>query len=300
MGTFGMAEEKFVREIPSNANDLLLAGKRLELTKKQTIKIKKIFDRAVLELDWIARTAGQDRKRYELKMKSILAKSLRDGLKVLSPEQRKRWQKSQAPDPKEPRMPAKERPAILRFLLFSVNRRLPAIGGGSLRTNSHCSGRDGCVFHGSQGEVIGKVFDEDVLELNFHGRPHVNLHPENSIEDATFGIEINQLSGLVSIDPMPVVIALNDDFVVVPDVGFELLDRHFSHNPGLSFGIDDGFLPGVGQNASPPLFIDHPIEFLGAGYDVALVACGDIEPLGRKHAASVLNSAVGPFTVFDL
>ena len=95
-------EKKQIRE--QGADALLLAEKRLELSPKQKVAIKKIHDWTIKELDWNARNNDElNYAKYVAKKKAVWKRSLTSALKLLTPKQAKLWHKSQAPDPKTPK-----------------------------------------------------------------------------------------------------------------------------------------------------------------------------------------------------
>ena len=115
--------------------------------------------------------------------------------------------------------------------MFSVNGSLPTFCGSSLGTNSEGIGGDGAVFIGAERHDVRKVSKEDVAELDFHGWADVDLKAEDSFEGAAFGIEVDEVGGLVVVDPVLVMVSANEDAVVMPDVWFEFFDGNFSGDP---------------------------------------------------------------------
>ena len=75
------------------------------------------------------------------------------------------------------------------------------------------------------------MFHPDVFELDLHGGANVNLKTEDPFERAPFFIEVDEVGRLVFIDPVLMMVATNEDTVVVPFVGLGFLDRHLSDDP---------------------------------------------------------------------
>lgn len=95
-----------IEKMPKSANDLLLAGKRLELTLKQKMEISKVYQWAASACDWHARSIKEEAVLWQ-KYREAFSRSLEKGIKILTPRQRKLWRKSQLPDPKTPKPPEK-------------------------------------------------------------------------------------------------------------------------------------------------------------------------------------------------
>ncbi len=91
---------------------------------------------------------------------------------------------------------------------------------------------------------------------------------------------------------MLVMVAAYQNSIVMPLIGSEFLDRHFSHHPGLPFGIDDDFFSGVTQYAPSFFFVEHAVVFRDVGDDVALVASDDIKIDFGSRFPAILNAAV--------
>lgn len=89
-------------KLPKSANDLLRAEKRLKLTPRQKVKISRIYTWALMGIDRLAREE-KDEAVIQAKTNVLYEKSLKSGLKVLTPKQRSLWKKSQLPDPKIPK-----------------------------------------------------------------------------------------------------------------------------------------------------------------------------------------------------
>ena len=85
-----------------------------------------------------------------------------------------------------------------------------------------------------QWHVIGQVFDSEVLVLNFHRRPAMNLHGQHAFQDSAGFVEVDQVCGLVSVDPVLVMISFDQNTEVVPLVGGKFFHRHLTDNPWLS------------------------------------------------------------------
>ncbi|MDB2674298.1 hypothetical protein N9Y81_05025 [Akkermansiaceae bacterium] len=100
MSSVGLGEK--ANGLPKSANDLLQAEKRLELTPKQKVKITRIYQWALTGADWLGRDE-RDQAIIRAKTKNLFERSLKDGLKVLTPKQRKLWQKPRLPEPKVPK-----------------------------------------------------------------------------------------------------------------------------------------------------------------------------------------------------
>ena len=83
--------------------------------------------------------------------------------------------------------------------------------------------RDGMILRLKERQVIGKVLDEHVLELDCHGRPTMHLHGEHPVQCPAFFVEIDEIAGGMSIDPMAVTIALNQNSVLMPLLGSKFL-----------------------------------------------------------------------------
>jgi hypothetical protein len=67
----------------------------------------------------------------------------------------------------------------------------------------------------------------DILELYLHRRPDVNLKAKDSIEGATIFVEVNEVSGFVTIDPVLVMISSNANAVFMPNIWGEFFYGHF-------------------------------------------------------------------------
>lgn len=91
-----------VAKLPKSANDLLRAEKRLKLTPRQKVKISQIYTWALMGIDRLVRDE-EDEAVIQAKANALYAKSLKSGLKVLTPKQRSLWKKFQLPDPKIPK-----------------------------------------------------------------------------------------------------------------------------------------------------------------------------------------------------
>ena len=89
-------------KLPKSANDLLRAEKRLKLTPRQKVKISRIYTWALMGIDRLAREE-KDEAVIQAKTNVLYEKSLKSGLKVLTPKQRSLWKKSQLPDHKIPK-----------------------------------------------------------------------------------------------------------------------------------------------------------------------------------------------------
>lgn len=73
----------------------------------------------------------------------------------------------------------------------------------------------------------------------------MNLHGENTLESTAFRVEIDEVGGGMSVDPVAVMIPLDENPVFVPLIGSEGLFLHCSDVPWLPLGIHDDFFPGV-------------------------------------------------------
>ena len=143
-----------------------------------------------------------------------------------------------------------------------------------------------------QRQLIRQVLDLEILVLNFHRRADMNLDGEDSFQRTTVFVEIDQVGGGVSIDPVLVMISFHENAVVVPLAGGEVFDWHGADNPGLTFRIDDNPLAGVAEDAAAFLLVEHAVVIGVVGNDVTLVAGRDVEPEIGSHLASVLKAAV--------
>ena len=112
-----------------------------------------------------------------------------------------------------------------------MNGRFPILWKSPLRPHALRAGRDWIIFRIHQWKIIGQVLDFEVLVLHPHGRSHMDLNRQHAFQRPTVLIEVNCLGRRMSVDPMPVMVALNQYTVVVPLVGFELLDRHLTDDP---------------------------------------------------------------------
>ena len=77
------------------------------------------------------------------------------------------------------------------------------------------------------------MFHTDILELNLHGGPDMNLEAEDAFEGAAFFVEINEVGGFVAVDPVLMMVASNPDAVIMPNIWLKLLNLHFPDDPGL-------------------------------------------------------------------
>ena len=116
------------------------------------------------------------------------------------------------------------------------------------------------------------MFDEDVLELNLHGRADVNLHRENAVQRAALFIQIDQVGGGTTVDPVLVMVAANEDPEIVPLTGFWILDRHRADDPWLTIGIDNHFFASVRKDSASAFFVKHAVVFRLIGDDITLIS----------------------------
>ena len=139
-----------------------------------------------------------------------------------------------------------------------------------------------------QGEVVGEVFDFEVLVLDFHRRAFVDLNGEDAFECSAVLVQVDQVGGGVSVDPVLMMVASDQDSEVVPLVGGEFFEGKVANDPGLSIGVYDDFLPGVGKDASTPFLVEHAIVLGRVGDDVTLVTGYDVQAEVRAGLAAVL------------
>ena len=168
-----------------------------------------------------------------------------------------------------------------------------------MRANAKGSSWNLGVCGGPKREGVREVFEEDIAELDFHGGTDVDLEAKDSFEGASFFIEVDEVGGLVAVDPVLMVVSTDEDAVVVPHVGLEFFDGYFSDDPRLSFLIDDDFLSGVGEDSAAAFVVEHAVLVRWVWHDVALVAGDDVEIDFGAHFAAILNTAVGAVAEFD-
>lgn len=145
---------------------------------------------------------------------------------------------------------------------------------------------------GLQGHFIGQMLDAEILELNFHRGADVDLHSEHAFERATFFIEVDEIGGGMTVDPMLVMIAAHKHTKVLPFVRRKFFHFHGAGDPGLAIGRDDDFLAGVREDAASAFFVEHAVVVRRVGDDVALVAIDDVEADFGSHLAAVLEAAI--------
>lgn len=148
-------------------------------------------------------------------------------------------------------------------------------------------------------QIVREVFDFEILVFDRHRGSDVDLHGEDAFESSTIFIEINEIGGRMAIDPVLVMVTLNEDPIVVPFSRLEFFLRHFLDDPGLAFGIDDDLFSGVTQDAPSFFFVEHAVVFRDVGDDVALVASDDIKIDFGSHLPAILNAAVPTGTDAD-
>ena len=180
-----------------------------------------------------------------------------------------------------------------------IERRLPVFRRSALGANAEGSNWDLGVCGGPKREGVREVFEENIAKLDFHGGTDVDLEAKDSFEGAAFFIEVDEVGGLMAVDPVLVVVSTDKNAVVVPHVGLEFFDRYFSDNPRFPFLIDDDFLSGIGENSSATFVIDHAVLVRWVLHNVELVTGDDVEIDFRAHFATILNTAVGAVAEFD-
>ena len=62
------------------------------------------------------------------------------------------------------------------------------------------------VFDLQQWQIIAKVFDLEIFVLYLHSRTDVYLHGQHTFQGASLFIKVDQVGGLVAINPMLMVI----------------------------------------------------------------------------------------------
>jgi hypothetical protein len=125
-----------------------------------------------------------------------------------------------------------------------------------------------------------------------HRRADVHLHPQHPVQPPPFLIEIAHVDRLMPVDPVLVMISLDEHAVVVPFARRELLDRQFADNPGLCFGIDDDLLARVSEDPPATFFIQHPVVVGSVRNNVALIPGDDGLPEVRPFDAAILQSTI--------
>ena len=130
---------------------------------------------------------------------------------------------------------------------------------------------------GDEGEVVGEVLDAEVFVFDLEGGAGVELEGEHAFEGAAVFIEVDEVGGGVAVDPVLVVVAADEDAVVVPFVGGEFFEGEGGDDPGLAVWGDDHFFVGVGEHAAAFFFEEHAIVGGIIGDDIALVASDVIE-----------------------
>ena len=119
------------------------------------------------------------------------------------------------------------------------------------------------------------MFHADILELYLHRRPDMNLKAKDPVEGTLIFVEVNKVRGFVTINPVLVMISLNANAVIMPNVRGEILNGHFTYDPRLAFLINNHFLAGVGENSATSLFVGHTIHIL-TGHNIALITTSDV------------------------
>ena len=99
---------------------------------------------------------------------------------------------------------------------FTIDGCFPILGQATWRTYAVRVSRDGMILGLKERQVIGKVLDEHILELDCHGRPTMHLHGEHPVQGPAFFVEIDEIAGGMSINPGTVTIALNQNAVFMP------------------------------------------------------------------------------------
>ena len=92
----------------------------------------------------------------------------------------------------------------------------------------------------------------------------------------------------MSVDPVLMMVAADEDSEVVPLVGGEFFEGKLADDPWLSVGVHDDFLPGVGKDAATSFFVEHAIVLGRVGDDVTLVTGYDVQAEVRTGLATVL------------
>ena len=103
-----------------------------------------------------------------------------------------------------------------------------------------------------------------------------------------------------AIDPVPMMVSLDENSILVPLVGREFPERKFAHNPGLPLGVDDHPLAGVGEDAAAALLVEHAVVVGSGGDDIALVAGDDRLAQVGALGSPVLQAAVARGADLDL
>ena len=96
----------------------------------------------------------------------------------------------------------------------------------------------------------------------------------------------------MTVDPVTVAVALDQDAVFVPFAGCEFLDLELSHNPAFTLWVNDNLLPRVRKNTSALFLVEHTVVLGFVGYHVALVTSHHVEPELGGVGTAVLDTAV--------
>ena len=100
----------------------------------------------------------------------------------------------------------------------------------------------------------------------------VNLHANQAFQPAPFFVVINDIGCHDSVNPMLVMIAADNDSVIVPFVCGEILDcSDRADNPGLSGCVHHNLFACVSQNAATALFVKHAVVIVLVRDDVTLI-----------------------------
>ena len=79
----------------------------------------------------------------------------------------------------------------------------------------------GALSGGISGQVVRQRFQEDVPILDRHRRADVDLHGQHALQLPPLLVEVDHVDRRMAVDPVPMVVPLDEDPVVVPLAGRE-------------------------------------------------------------------------------
>ena len=94
------------------------------------------------------------------------------------------------------------------------------------------------VFGCLQWQVIGQMFDAKVLVFDLHFWADVDLDRKHAFESSSVCVEVDQIGSHVSVNPMLMVVAADENSEVVPFAGCKFLYRHLLDHPRLTAFVD--------------------------------------------------------------
>lgn len=136
------------------------------------------------------------------------------------------------------------------------------------------------------------MLNPEVFVLYFHGRSDVDLDGKHTFQCATLFIQVDEIRRLMTIDPVLIVVALDEHSIVVPLVCGKVLYGNLADDPRLTVDVHNDLLAGMRKDATSPLFIEYSVVVWIVRNDIALIAGNDVEPEIGAQGTTILQATV--------